>query len=86
MELLQLPKYRGERISNPFNIDKSKSLWEGKIDGPDKRFESFSSPVYGIRAGVKLLRTYFEKYGLQILEIKHCDYTKVINLKKVTLE
>ena len=29
---------------------------------------------------------YFEKYGLQILEIKHCDYTKVINLKKVTLE
>ena len=67
MELLQLPKYRGERIHNPFNIDKSHNAWEGKIVGPDKRFESFSSPVYGIRAGVKLLRTYFEKYGLNTI-------------------
>jgi len=67
MDLLDIPTKRGERINNPFNIDKSKSDWLGKIPSPDSRFEAFSSPLYGIRAGVKLLRTYFDKYGLNTI-------------------
>lgn len=65
MDLLAPPTKRGERINNPFNIDKSKNQWEGKITSPDSRFEAFSSPVFGIRAGIKLLRTYFDRYDLK---------------------
>lgn len=67
MELLATPKFRGEKNNNPFNIDKSGNNWLGKIPGTDKRQETFSSPVYGIRAGFKLLRTYIERYGLNTI-------------------
>ena len=30
----------------------------------------------------KNLRVYFEKYGLKTVEIKHCDYSRVLRLKK----
>ncbi len=32
------------------------------------------------------IRLYFEKLGLQIMDMKHCDYTKVINMKKKVVE
>lgn len=49
---------RGERNNNPGNIVKSNNPWLGKIAGNDSRFETFSSPQYGIRALAKLLTNY----------------------------
>lgn len=69
MQLLDTPKYRGERNSNPFNIDKSKNDWLGKIQGNDSRQETFSDPVYGIRAGIKLLNNYIKKKGLNTINL-----------------
>ena len=31
----------------------------------------------------KDLKTYFEKYGLTVKSEKHCDYSKVLILKKI---
>ena len=69
MQLLDTPKYRGERNNNPFNIDKSKNDWLGKIQGNDSRQETFSDPVYGIRAGIKLLNNYIKKKGLNTINL-----------------
>ena len=33
----------------------------------DEAFETFDTPEHGIRAGVKLLLTYFHKYGLKTI-------------------
>lgn len=49
---------RGERNNNPGNIIQSASNWLGKITGTDSRFESFDTPVNGIRALAKLLKKY----------------------------
>lgn len=43
---------RGVRNNNPFNLQKSKSDWVGKITGTDPRFETFNNVVNGIRAGI----------------------------------
>ena len=65
MELLAAPKFRGELCSNPFNIDESKNSWLGKSAVEiDKRLEEFDSPLYGIRAGIVLLKNYYYRYGL----------------------
>ena len=65
MELLAAPKFRGEKCNNPFNIDESKNKWLGKSDvETDKRLEEFDSPLYGIRAGIVLLKNYYYRYGL----------------------
>lgn len=69
MQLLDTPKWRGERNNNPFNIDKSKNDWLGKIQGNDSRQETFSDPVYGIRAGIKLLNNYIKKKGLNTINL-----------------
>lgn len=69
MQLLDKPKFRGERNANPFNIDKSKNDWLGKIQGNDSRQETFSDPVYGIRAGIKLLNNYITKKGLNTINL-----------------
>ena len=69
MQLLDKPKFRGERNANPFNIDKSKNDWLGKIQGNDSRQETFSDPVYGIRAGVKLLNNYITNKGLNTINL-----------------
>lgn len=69
MQLLAEPKFRGERNANPFNIDKSKNDWLGKIQGNDFRQETFSDPVYGIRAGIKLLNNYITKKGLNTINL-----------------
>lgn len=56
---------RGLRNNNPFNIDKSKSNdWLGEVEGDDPREETFSKPVYGVRAGFILLFNYKKKYGI----------------------
>lgn len=47
---------RGIRNNNPFNIKISDTKWQNKIvPSKDPVFETFSSPEYGIRAGVKIL-------------------------------
>ena len=57
---------RGERLNNPFNIIKSTNAWQGLSadQSADPYFATFNDALYGIRAGVKLISTYFEKYGL----------------------
>ena len=63
---------RGIRNKNPMNIEYQKSNnWDGQT-GTDGRFATFSSSVYGIRAGAKLLGNYMTNNNLtsviQILE------------------
>ncbi len=51
---------RGEKNFNPLNIRISTNQWVGKItpsDDPD--FEQFDNPIHGIRAGAKILLTYY---------------------------
>ena len=58
---------RGERNNNPMNLRKSDAHWHGKVDGSDKEFETFDTAVNGIRAGAKVLMTYFHKYKLDTI-------------------
>lgn len=55
---------RGERNSNPGNIDRNATKWKGMSpdQSGDKRFVVFTSPVWGIRALAKLLLTYSTLY------------------------
>lgn len=55
---------RGERNNNPGNIRISSSAWQGKINGRDTAFETFTTPFYGIRATAVLLRNYQFNHGL----------------------
>lgn len=57
---------RGKRNNNPLNIRISSDAWQGKI-GNDGAFEKFSSMTYGLRAGIIILRTYYNKYGLKTI-------------------
>lgn len=56
---------RGLRNNNPLNIIKSKSqAWLGETHlGGETRFCQFSSMQYGLRAALKILRTYYNKHG-----------------------
>jgi hypothetical protein len=51
---------RGERLNNPGNIRKDiNTHWQGSFDTSiDPDFVEFVSPEYGIRAIVKILRSY----------------------------
>ncbi len=57
---LNLP--RGIRNNNPLNIrenETSNDQWEGeRVLDTDPDFEEFISPVYGIRAAVRVLKSY----------------------------
>lgn len=55
---------RNERNNNPLNIRLGDSKWQGAVAGSDPNFVTFSTPEAGIRAGVRLLQTYDNKYGL----------------------
>lgn len=56
---------RGIRNHNPGNIRKTGISWQGKVvPGKDDDFETFSHPVYGIRALARTLRNYQKLYGL----------------------
>jgi hypothetical protein len=57
---------RGIRNHNPGNIRHSKTIWMGQADDqPDQEFVTFESPIYGIRALYKILKTYQSKHGLK---------------------
>lgn len=64
---------RGIRNNNPGNIRHSDDAWLGKADiQGDKAFVTFSQPVYGLRALMKILITYMKKHGCNtIYEIIH---------------
>lgn len=55
---------RGIRNNNPGNIRISNANWMGKVTGADSAFETFSHPVYGIRALARILKNYQSKYSL----------------------
>ena len=59
---------RGVRNNNPFNIMKGGKAWQGEVQGNDTRYATFATPEAGIRAGVKNLLTYQDKYGLNTVE------------------
>lgn len=55
---------RGIRNNNPLNIRKSPSRWVGKLTpSTDPDFEQFDTLEHGIRAAVRIIRTYILKYG-----------------------
>lgn len=56
---------RGIDNNDPFNIRKSAIRWQGEVDGKDTSFETFDTAQDGIRAGCKILLTYYRKYGLE---------------------
>ena len=58
---------RGIRNNNAGNIRHSSDKWLGEVQGSDKAFKTFSTPVYGIRALAKLLLNYERKYSLNTI-------------------
>jgi len=56
---------RGLRNNNPLNIIKNKNInWKGQLcNGTDPTFVQFETMEYGLRAALKLLRTYYNKHG-----------------------
>jgi len=63
MILRNMEKPKGIRNNNPLDIRVSGDEWQGKT-GDDGEFFQFESPVFGIRAAARTLRTYREKHGL----------------------
>ena len=61
---------RGIRNNNPGNIEKSKNnKWQGMAESqPDKRFITFTSPEWGIRAIARILINYKDKYDLDTVK------------------
>ena len=61
---------RGIRNNNPGNIRLSKIKWKGQkcSNQIDSQFVEFISPLYGVRALMRLLLTYYIKYGLDSVE------------------
>lgn len=56
-------------INNPFNIRANASnKWTGKTTKTGAAFESFDKLENGVRAGIKILKTYFEKYNLHTVK------------------
>jgi len=57
---------RGIRNNNPGNIRLSSALWQGQQLPPqaDPDFVEFTTPLYGVRALMKTLLTYYLKYNL----------------------
>lgn len=56
---------RGIRNNNPGNIRHGTQTWAGEaVKQQDPSFVTFKTPEYGIRAIMKILRTYHDKYVL----------------------
>lgn len=66
-KMLAVDDVRGMRNKNPMNVVKTTIAWDGKIDGDDPTFETFSAYSYGIRAGAKLLINYQKLYGINTI-------------------
>lgn len=59
---------RGIRNNNPGNIEyRAKTQWKGQL-GSDGRFIKFKSPEYGIRAIVRVIKTYQSKHKLYSIQ------------------
>ena len=67
---------RGLRNNNPLNIIKSKTqVWLGQTNlGGESRFCQFSSMQYGLRAALKVLRTYYNKHGCRTIRQIICRW------------
>lgn len=51
---------RGLKNNNPFNMNRTLTMWLGEVQGDDERFASFKTLEYGIRAGlINLYNGYF---------------------------
>lgn len=60
---------RGIRLNNPSNIDRTSTKWQGQsLEQPDSRFVAFDGPEWGVRAMVRVLRTYRDKHGLNTVK------------------
>lgn len=58
----------GIRLNNPGNIKKTHTEWKGMTRLQDhEKFIRFKEPYYGIRAMMKVILTYENKYGLDTL-------------------
>lgn len=56
---------RGIRLNNALNIRHSKTVWQGQsAQQEDPDFVTFTTPVMGLRAAMKTLQTYYNKYAL----------------------
>ena len=60
---------RGMRNNNPLNIVKSDRInWQGEVKpSTDPTFAQFETLEYGLRAALKLLRTYYNKHGCRTI-------------------
>ncbi len=60
---------RGIRNNNPGNIRRTSETWQGqKTPGNDASFIEFETPVYGLRALMRVLLVYRLRYGLDSVE------------------
>lgn len=60
---------RGVRNNNPGNIRLSGVKWQGqRPQQEDESFVEFTEAVFGLRALMRLLLTYYLKYGLDTVE------------------
>lgn len=63
---------RGIRNNNPCNIRRSKTVWQGEVQGlkgnTDTAYCQFVSMVMGLRAAFRLLRTYRDQYRIWCIE------------------
>jgi hypothetical protein len=58
------------RLNNPGALEINETRWKGMTNlQTDKRFVRFINPRYGIRALMKVLRTYENKYGLNTVNV-----------------
>ena len=71
-----MKQVRGLRNNNPLNIIRSKTqVWLGQTNlGGESRFCQFSSMQYGLRAALKLLRTYYNKHGCRTIRQIICRW------------
>jgi hypothetical protein len=58
---------RGIRNHNPGNIDRGRDPWRGMAadQSGDPRFVCFEGPEWGVRAIVRVLRSYRDRHGLR---------------------
>ena len=67
--MLNILDPRGIRNNNPGNIRLSKIAWQGQnSSGLDPDFVEFTTPLYGLRALMKTLLTYYLKYDLDTVQ------------------
>ena len=62
---------RGIRNNNPGNLRLSKTVWQGQQKSSlqvDPDFAEFTAPLYGLRALMKTLVTYYLRYDLDTVQ------------------